>query len=286
MARWPGVIVHSWPSRHRHLSRLTLPCVTVVGSNRASAASSGCVVARSLTPGRTALFAQTGQPRACPGELRDLTTATHSWPFSHRQGSRRCVPALTVVASNRASAASSGWVVARSLRPATTSLPAQTGHPSPESRSAGNGCNPFVAVAASPRHRLVAAEGDRCRIEAGLGHNLRVGSGKVVESHENATIGAVGAALSLAGAVTRRRHPFMTEGASPGQLQRAASCHRGRIEQRLKGQPRMGRRKIVVPTPHLATRTHGASCTASAACDGRHPRMAFRTAPRHLPRRP
>ncbi len=125
---------HSWPRAHRQSTLLLLNCVTVVGSNSASTARSGRVVARSLYPGSTDLPLQTGQPFPA---FRLAAVDSHSWPRAHRHG--RFLfdePAVTAVGSNKASAARRGCVVAKSLKPGNTAWPAQNGHPRPLERSA------------------------------------------------------------------------------------------------------------------------------------------------------
>ncbi len=125
------VDLHSWPSAHLHGRFLWLNCVTVVGSNNASATRSGRTVAKSLKPGNTAREPQKGQPFP-PDRL--LTPADHSCPRVHRHATRLLLPALSVVGSNSASRAKSGWVVCRSLKPGSTALPAQNGQPLPFAR--------------------------------------------------------------------------------------------------------------------------------------------------------
>ena len=118
------------PSEHFH--RVVLPefATTVVGSHpSACAASSELVVARSLKPTSTTRLAQIGHPLP-PDRL--LTVAFHVCPLSHFQPAFLSEPCETTVGSHpSACAASSEFVVARSLIPVIGIRPEQTGHPLP-----------------------------------------------------------------------------------------------------------------------------------------------------------
>ena len=88
----------TWPSAHIHHTFLMLPYVNICGVYLPfrvgchCAAILGCVVARSLNPGSTFLFMQTGQPLIF--EVRVFMAACHSWPKLQRHHTVRLFPAL------------------------------------------------------------------------------------------------------------------------------------------------------------------------------------------------
>src|SRR5690625_3336721 len=81
--------VYTWPTGHSHAISARRPSITSFGersplrSRCHSAASSGCVVARSLTPGSTVWFEHTGQPE--PLRARLATVASKVCPRWQRQ---------------------------------------------------------------------------------------------------------------------------------------------------------------------------------------------------------
>ena len=98
-----------------------------------SAAKSGSVVARSLTPGTTTLFAQHGHP--FPFALLHIF-ADQIYPhFLHFQYACALLPRPTVVGSTPVlfskshSCISSGITVGRSFTPLTITFPEHNGHP-------------------------------------------------------------------------------------------------------------------------------------------------------------
>jgi hypothetical protein len=99
-----------------------------VGSHpSACAASSGLIVARSLKPASARLPEQKGQPSPL---ARRFVGALQLWPRLHFQFRLVLDPGRTVVGSHpSACAASSGLIVARSLKPASARLPEQKGQP-------------------------------------------------------------------------------------------------------------------------------------------------------------
>lgn len=80
------------------------------------------------------LPAQIGQPQRC-FPVRQLTTARHAWPFSHCHQTLRLLPGVTCSGVSSPLSvgcyceATTGSLVARSLKPARTFRPAQYGHP-------------------------------------------------------------------------------------------------------------------------------------------------------------
>ena len=131
---------HSWPFSQRHQTFLLLPAITSAGMRVPffvgchSAASQGCVVARSLNPGSTFLLAQYGHPVALLPAL-SFGVACHSWPFSQRHQALRLLPAKTSLALSPPFlvgchwAAKWGRLVARSFTPRSAVRPLQYGQP-------------------------------------------------------------------------------------------------------------------------------------------------------------
>ena len=131
---------HSWPLSQTHQTLRRVPGTTSAGVRSPFLvgchwrASSGLLVARSLTPRRSARLLQTGQPAP---ETRLLIWARHSWPWGHCHQTRRWLPGSTsdgvrspfLVGCH--SAARSGERVARSVSPGTGKRPEQYGQPVP-----------------------------------------------------------------------------------------------------------------------------------------------------------
>ena len=124
-----------WPDSHLHLAITPLPALTVIGSQpSACSARAGWVDARSLKPDTTLLFEHVGHD--VPRTLW-LIRAFQVCPSSHDHPTALELPADTNVGSqSSACAATSGWVVARSLKPERTFHPEQTAQPRVRTRSA------------------------------------------------------------------------------------------------------------------------------------------------------
>ena len=132
---------HTCPSLHCHHTRLLLPAVTMSGVNAPfsvgchSAASSGESVARSFSPASTVRPAQTGHRQFAL--VRVETEVCQACPLPHCHQTRFSEPANTCSGVSAPffvgchSAASSGYSVARSLKPGSTARLAQKGQPFP-----------------------------------------------------------------------------------------------------------------------------------------------------------
>ena len=109
-----------------------MPATTFVGSPTNSFACSGCVVARSLTPGTHTLFEQ--HPHPSPRSALFLTGKDHSKPQTlHLHRFDIALPAVTSVNLSKHSSTRYGCVVAQSFTPFTQIFPEQHLHPSPRS---------------------------------------------------------------------------------------------------------------------------------------------------------